>query len=53
MYSREELIKLVWPDDVIVLNRTVDVNITRIRKKIGPYATHIATHAGFGYSFAE
>ena len=53
VYSREELIKLVWPDDVIVLNRTVDVNITRIRKKIGPYATHIATHAGFGYSFAE
>ena len=53
VFSREELIKQVWPDDVIVLSRTVDVNITRLRKKIGPYASHIATHAGFGYSFTE
>ena len=53
VFSREELIKLVWPDDVIVLSRTVDVNITRIRKKIGPYASHLTTHAGFGYSFTE
>ena len=53
VFSREELIKMVWPDDVIVLSRTVDVNITRIRKKIGPYASHLTTHAGFGYSFTE
>ncbi len=53
VYSREELLSAVWPDDVIVTSRTVDVNITRIRKKIGDYAANIVTHAGFGYSFQE
>ena len=53
VHTREELIKLVWPDDVIVSGRTVDVNITRLRKKIGPYAANIATRQGFGYVFEE
>ena len=53
MFSREELLSAVWPDDVIVTARTVDVNITRIRKKIGPYADCIVTRPGFGYSFQE
>lgn len=53
VFSREELLSAVWPDDVIVTARTVDVNITRIRKKIGPYADSIVTRAGFGYSFQE
>lgn len=50
VFSREQLIEAVWPDDVIVTERTVDVNITRIRKKIGPYAENLVTRAGFGYS---
>ena len=33
VFSRQELIDRVWPKDVLVLNRTVDVNITRLRKK--------------------
>ena len=49
--SRHELLKLVWPKGVVVTERTVDVNITRIRKKIGPYANHIVTRSGFGYAF--
>lgn len=53
VFSREELLGAVWPDDVIVTARTVDVNITRIRKKIGPYAENLVTRAGFGYSFGE
>ena len=53
VFSREELLSAVWPDDVIVTARTVDVNITRIRKKIGPYADCIVTRPGFGYSFQE
>lgn len=53
VFSREELLSAVWPDDVIVTARTVDVNITRLRKKIGPYADSIVTRAGFGYSFQE
>ena len=53
VFSRDELLSAVWPDDVIVTTRTVDVNITRIRKKIGAYADSIVTRAGFGYSFQE
>ena len=53
VFSRQELIDRVWPRDVMVLDRTVDVNITRLRKKIGPYAQHIVTRLGFGYYFDE
>jgi DNA-binding response OmpR family regulator len=51
VFSRHELISLIWPKDVMVLKRTVDVNITRLRKKIGSYAKHIITRPGFGYYF--
>lgn len=51
VFSRQELIDMVWPKDVFVLDRTVDVNITRLRKKIGRYAQCIATRQGFGYYF--
>ena len=51
VFSRQELIDRVWPKDVFVLDRTVDVNITRLRKKIGPYAKCIVTRLGFGYYF--
>lgn len=51
--SRDKLIETVWPRDVVVLNRTVDVNITRVRKKIGNYAKRIVTRIGFGYYFEE
>ena len=51
VFSRQELIVRVWPKDVLVLDRTVDVNITRLRKKIGPYAKCIVTRLGFGYYF--
>ena len=53
VFTRDELLSAVWPDDVIVTARTVDVNITRIRKKIGPYAADLVARAGFGYSFQE
>lgn len=49
--SREDLLKMVWSDDVCVVPRTVDVNITRIRKKIGKYGARIVARQGFGYSF--
>ncbi|MBR1705643.1 MAG: response regulator transcription factor [Bacteroidales bacterium] len=51
VFSRQELIDQVWPEDVIVLDRTVDVNITRLRKKIGRFASAIVTRSGFGYCF--
>ena len=53
VFTRDELLSAVWPDDVIVTARTVDVNITRIRKKIGSYAGSLIARAGFGYSFQE
>ena len=51
VFSRQELIDRVWPKDVLVLDRTVDVNITRLRKKIGRFAKYIVTRLGFGYYF--
>ena len=49
VFSRQQLIDRIWPSDVMVLDRTVDVNITRIRKKIAPYSHIIATRQGYGY----
>ncbi len=51
VFSRLELIDTLWPKDVLVLHRTVDVNITRLRKKIGKYAQCIVTRLGYGYCF--
>lgn len=51
VFSRQELIDRIWSKDVYVLDRTVDVNITRIRKKIGEYSKRIVTRLGFGYYF--
>lgn len=51
VFSCQELIDKVWPKDVLVLDRTVDVNITRLRKKIGRFAKCIVTRLGFGYYF--
>lgn len=51
VFSRQELINRIWPQDVLVLDRTVDVNITRLRKKIGRYSKCIITRLGFGYFF--
>ena len=51
VFSRQELIDHVWPSDVMVLDRTVDVNITRMCKKIGRYAPCISTRLGYGYYF--
>ena len=53
VFSREDLLKYCWPQDVLVLDRTVDVNITRLRKKIGPYGKHIKTRVGYGYCFEK
>lgn len=51
VFSRQELINRIWPSDVLVLDRTVDVNITRMRKKIGRFSKCIVTRQGFGYFF--
>ena len=53
VYSREEILFKIWSDDVIVLGRTVDVNITRLRRKIGEYGKCVVTRHGYGYCFEE
>lgn len=51
VYSREDILTAVWSDDVYVLDRTIDVNITRLRKKLGDFGQHIVTRLGYGYCF--
>lgn len=53
VFTREEILSRIWGDDVYVLDRTIDVNITRIRKKIGAYGKNIITRLGYGYCFEE
>ncbi|MFV0346277.1 MAG: response regulator transcription factor [Bacteroidales bacterium] len=49
--SRDDIMLKVWTDKVFVTDRTVDVNITRLRKKIAPYGKNIITKQGYGYGF--
>jgi len=49
--SREEILSRIWHEDVIVTERNVDVNIARLRKKIGDYGSYIKGKSGYGYCF--
>jgi DNA-binding response OmpR family regulator len=51
IYAREEIIDKVWKDTPYITERTVDVHITRLRKKLGERASLISNRAGFGYRF--
>lgn len=51
VFSREDILSRIWSDEVYVLDRTIDVNITRLRKKIGAYGKCIVTRLGYGYCF--
>ena len=51
VFSREDILARIWSDEVYVLDRTIDVNITRLRKKIGIYGKRIVTRLGYGYCF--
>ena len=51
VFSREDILNKVWSNEVYVLDRTIDVNITRLRKKIGNYGKCIVTRLGYGYCF--
>jgi len=51
IFSRENILDIVWEKDVIVTNRTVDVNITRLRSKLGKYGASLKNKTGYGYYF--
>ncbi|MBI9068254.1 MAG: response regulator transcription factor [Salinivirgaceae bacterium] len=53
VYSRDEILNRIWSDQQYVLGRTVDVNITRIRRKLGEWGKCIVTRSGYGYCFDE
>jgi DNA-binding response OmpR family regulator len=48
--ERDEILNRIWSDDVIVTERNVDVNIARLRKKIGDYGKYIKGKSGYGYA---
>lgn len=51
VFTRQQLLEQVWPSDVVVSERTVDVNVTRLRKKMGRYGDCLCTRQGYGYYF--
>ena len=51
IFSRNDILAKIWGSDVIVSDRTIDVNITRLRQKIGRYGNSIITRSGYGYGF--
>jgi two-component system, OmpR family, alkaline phosphatase synthesis response regulator PhoP len=51
VFSREDLLMRIWGQDVIVTERTVDVNITRLRTKLGQYGSSLRNKTGYGYFF--
>lgn len=53
IFSREELLSRIWPEQTIVTDRSIDVHVTRIRSKIAPYSKHIVTRSGYGYGWED
>ncbi len=53
VFSRSDILAKAWEGDGIVLERTVDVHIARLRKKIGVYGDHIINRTGYGYNFVS
>ncbi|MFV0467576.1 MAG: response regulator transcription factor [Dysgonomonas sp.] len=51
MFSRADILHQAWNTDNVVLDRTVDVHIARLRKKIGLYGDYIINRTGYGYCF--
>lgn len=53
IFTREELFKRVWPDHTVVVDRSIDVHITRLRTKIAPYGRNIVNRSGYGYGWQD
>jgi DNA-binding response OmpR family regulator len=49
--SREQIAEEIWKEESFIQGRTIDVNITRLRKKIKPYDKNLITRQGYGYIF--
>lgn len=53
IFSRSELLLRIWPDEVVVLQRVIDVHINRMRTRLGALGKHIVTRSGYGYGFID
>lgn len=53
IFTREEIMERIWPEQVVIVDRSIDVHITRIRGKIAPYSKHIVTRSGYGYGWQD
>lgn len=53
VFSRDEILSKVWPDNIVVTDRSVDVHIARIRTKISPYGKNIVSRSGYGYAWLD
>lgn len=53
IFSREEMMQRVWPENVVVFDRSVDVHISRLRNKIAPYDKNIISRTGYGYGWQD
>jgi two-component system alkaline phosphatase synthesis response regulator PhoP len=53
VFTREALLRRIWGETVYVIDRTVDVHVSKIREKLGPYSSWIETVKGVGYRFRE
>ncbi len=51
VFSRDEILNSIWGKDIIVTERTVDVNITRLRTKLGKHGQNLKNKTGYGYYF--
>lgn len=53
IFTRAELMQKIWPGNVIVSERSIDVHITKLRNKIAPYGKHIVSRSGYGYGWQD
>lgn len=53
IFTRQELMTAIWPEDVVVIDRSVDVHVTRLRTKIAPYGKNIVSRSGYGYGWKD
>ncbi len=53
IFTRDEIMEKIWPEQVVVVDRSIDVHITRLRGKIAPYSKHIVTRSGYGYGWQD
>lgn len=53
IFTREEILDRIWPQHSVIIDRSIDVHITRLRSKIAPYGKNIVNRSGYGYGWQD